>query len=81
MNEKDDLEKALEAGKKASNGKEKEIPKEVEIAFHNGALQTLSGERHGLIQMLQHVEERMQAHMKRMQELGVKFEQREDQKK
>lgn len=54
-----------------------QMPKEVEIGFHNGALQTLNGERAALIEMIQHVEARMQAHVKRMQELGVEFKQAE----
>ena len=54
-----------------------QMPKEVEIGFHNGALQTLNGERAALIEMIQHVEARMQAHVKRMQELGVEFKQPE----
>ncbi len=46
-----------------------------EIAFHQGSLNTLAKEREGLTQMVQVVEATMQGHIKRMQELGVKFEQ------
>lgn len=66
MNEvnKDNLEKAFE----------KESPKmtkEQEIAFHQGALNTLVNERNELFKMIQNVEVVMQAHLKRLEELGV----------
>jgi len=51
------------------------MPKEQEIAFHQGALNTLVKEREGLVQMVQVVEATIQGHMKRMEELGIKFEQ------
>lgn len=53
----------------------KTMPKEQEIAFHQGSLNTLVKEREGLMQMVQVVEATIQGHMKRMEELGVKFEQ------
>jgi hypothetical protein len=52
-----------------------------EVAFHQGSLNTLAKEREGLTQMLQVVEATMQGHIKRMQELGVKFEQPTEDKK
>jgi len=73
---KENLENALGSGA-TNNSKEPSAPqmsKEVEIGFHNGAIQTLNGERMALIEMIQHVEARMQAHVKRMQELGVEFQ-------
>ena len=65
--DKDNLEKALS---------EKEAPQmsqEEEIGFHKGALNTLANERNELFKMLQNVETIMQAHIKRLEELGVKI--------
>jgi hypothetical protein len=64
---KDNLEKAL--GKKEENG----MSKDVEIGFHQGALNTLINERNELIRVIQQVEAVMQAHMKRLEELGIKI--------
>ena len=55
----------------------KEAPpmsKEMEIGFHQGALNTLNNERIELFKMIQNVEAIMQAHLKRLEELGVKIE-------
>jgi len=71
---KDNLEKAL--GKKD----EPKISRDVEIGFHQGALNTLVNERNELIRMIQQVESVMQAHMKRLEELGVKIETSENKK-
>ncbi len=49
-----------------------EMPKEVEIGFHQGALNTLINERNELIRLIQQIERVMQAHIKRLEELGVK---------
>ena len=54
---------------------EQPMPKEQEITFHQGALNTLVKEREGLMQMVKVVEATIQGHMKRMEELGIKFEQ------
>jgi len=78
----ENLENALENKNSTEAVGEKntpQMPKEVEIGFHNGAIQTLSGERMALIEMIQHVEGRIQIHVKRMQELGVKFKEPEKQ--
>ena len=66
---KDDLEKALGN----DETKKPEISKEMEIGFHQGALNTLVNERNELIKIIQQVENVMQAHMKRLEELGVKI--------
>ena len=78
---KENLESALGKETPVQPTEQPEAPqmsKEVEIGFHNGAIQTLNGERMALIEMIQHVESRMQSHMKRMEELGVKFKQPEN---
>jgi len=65
--DKENLEKAFD---------KKEAPamsKEMEIGFHQGALNTLVNERNELFKMIQNVEAVMQAHMKRLEELGVKI--------
>ncbi len=50
------------------------MPKEEEIGFHKGALNTLAAERNELVKMIGNVEAIMQAHLKRLEELGVKIE-------
>lgn len=49
-----------------------ELPKEVEIGFHQGSLNTLINERNELIKLVHQIERVMQAHIKRLEELGVK---------
>ena len=54
--------------------KEAEIPQmssEEETGFHKGALNTLAAERNELVKMVGNVEAIMQAHIKRLKELGV----------
>ena len=66
--DKDKLEGAL------GDGKMPAIPKETEIGFHQGALNTLVNERNELIKMIQNIEVIMQGHIKRLEELGVKIQ-------
>jgi len=68
---KDNLEKALSKNKESSPP---QISPEEEIGFHKGALNTLISERNELFKMLQNIEAIMQAHLKRLEELGVKIE-------
>jgi hypothetical protein len=73
--DKEDLEKALiKENKSKSPDVQPEMSKIEEIAFHKGALNTLVGERNELYKMVQTVEAIMQAHAKRLQELGVKID-------
>lgn len=54
----------------------KESPKmsrDEEIGYHKGAINTLSNERNEFIRLIGIVESLMQAHLKRLQELGVKI--------
>jgi len=51
------------------------IPPEQEVAYHQGAINALAKEREGLMQMLQIVEATLNGHFKRLEELGVKFDQ------
>ena len=82
--DKDSLEKALssvdkEKAKKPvkeENETQPQLSKEEEIGFHKGALNTLAAERNELFKMIHNVEAIMQAHLNRLQELGVKIEQR-----
>ena len=68
---KENLEKAL--GKKEDKtDKSPEMSKEMEIGFHQGSLNTLLNERNEMIRMVQQIESVMQAHIKRLEELGVK---------
>ncbi len=67
-------EKDLEKSLKKPDIEEPKISKEEEIGFHKGCLNTLLGERNELVKMIQNVEAIMQAHIKRLQELGVKID-------
>ncbi len=49
-----------------------ELPREVEVGFHQGSLNTLINERNELVKLIQQIERVMQAHIKRLEELGVK---------
>jgi len=64
---KENLEKAL-------SDKTLKISRDEEVGFHKGALNTLVNERNELIKMAQMTENIMQAHLKRLEELGVKIE-------
>ena len=66
---KENLEKAFEKDEPVK------MTKETEIGFHQGALNTLVNERNELFKMIQNVEAVMQAHLKRLEELGVKIQQ------
>lgn len=50
------------------------MSKEEEIGYHKGAVTTLINERNELVRMIQAVEAIMQAHIKRLEELGVKIQ-------
>ena len=68
-----DLENSLSG----NSGKEPQAPhmsKDMEIGFHQGALNTLVNERNELVKMAQTTEQIMQAHIKRLEELGVKID-------
>jgi len=69
---KDNLEKALGSDKPIPK-----MPKEMEIGFHQGALNTLVNERNELFKIIVQVENVMQAHVKRLEELGVKIQKQE----
>jgi len=71
----ENLEKALDKEKKQQT---LQMSKEMEIGFHQGALNTLINERNELFKMIQNVEGVMQAHIKRLEELGVKIQQQKN---
>jgi hypothetical protein len=76
---KENLESSLSSGtattdKSLEKNEMPEISKEEEIGVHKGSLNTLAAERMELVKMLQNVETIMQAHLKRLEELGVKIE-------
>ena len=86
--DKDNLEKALnkviddkkefesQLGEMTKEGEEVSsfLDKNEEIGFHKGSLNTLAAERNELIKMIGNVEAIMQAHMKRLKELGVEID-------
>lgn len=71
---KDSLEKALSSNEEP---KSPQMSKEMEIGFHQGALNTLVNERNELLKIVMQVEQVMQAHIKRLEELGVKIQKQE----
>jgi hypothetical protein len=85
LNEKS-LEKALNKVDNNNSIKSKDesqgfdMPKEEEIGFHKGCLNTLVNERNELVKMIQNVEVIMQMHLKRLDELGVKIQSKEEKK-
>lgn len=50
---------------------EQQIPKEEEIGFHKGSLNTLMAERNEIVKMITNIEAIMKAHITRLKELGV----------
>lgn len=74
---KDNLEKALDNSNQPETSETPKMSKETEIGFHQGALNTLVAERNELFKMIQNVEAIMQAHLKRLEELGVKVQKQE----
>jgi hypothetical protein len=77
-----DDKKLEEMAEKAEKNKqeEPEISKEEEIGIHKGAINTLIAERNELVKMISNVEMIMQAHLKRLEELGIKLPTKEDKK-
>jgi hypothetical protein len=81
---KENLEKAVgDKGIKnqtsnENNSQGKQMSKEMEIGFHQGAMNTLVNERNELIKMAQMTERIMQGHMKRLEELGIKIQTQKD---
>ncbi len=67
------LENAINSATEPNDVKDKapEMSSEQEIGFHKGALNTLVAERGELVKMIGNVEAIMQAHIKRLKELGV----------
>ncbi|MFW5846887.1 MAG: hypothetical protein ACOCUU_01885 [Nanoarchaeota archaeon] len=51
-----------------------QMTKEQEISYHQGCLNTLVNERNELIKMAKTVEQIMQAHVQRLEQLGVKLQ-------
>jgi len=74
--DKEDLEKALSENSEDTEhgcGDDCKCDTNEEVGFHKGALNTLAAERNELFKMLQNVEAIMQAHLKRLGELGVEI--------
>ncbi len=79
----ENLENALSqnAQPNANQPQQPQMSPEMEIGFHQGALNTLINERNELIKMAQVTEQIMQAHIKRLEELGVKVNKGQPEKK
>jgi len=65
---RDNLERSL-----GNNENLPKVSKEEEIGIHKGAITTLVNERNELVKMIGNVEAIMQAHVQRLEELGVKI--------
>jgi len=59
--------------KQDSNNNSNNFSREEEIGYHKGAINTLVNERNELIRMIQVVDSLIQAHVKRLEELGVEM--------
>ena len=70
---KENLENALGTENSVKQETPK-MPKDVEIGFHQGAITTLVNERNEIVRMVSNVEAIIQAHVKRLEELGVKVQ-------
>lgn len=68
-----EIKKSSKELEEALGNNQPRISKEEEIGYHKGALNTLANERNELFKLIQVVESIMQAHMKRLEELGVKI--------
>lgn len=55
----------------------KEASKDEQIGYHKGALNTLIAERNELLRVVGITETFMQAHVKELEKLGVKFDKQE----
>ena len=73
---KDEIEKALQ-NQSQGNQSEEPVSKDMEIGFHNGALNTLGAERAELLNMVANVEKIMGMHIQRLEQLGVKVQKKE----
>lgn len=72
---KDNLENSLgNSENKPAEQEKPQMPREMEIGFHQGALNTLAAERAELVGMIQKVEKIMGMHIQRLEELGVKVQ-------
>lgn len=60
--------------KEQIQGQGQQMPKDVEVGYHKGSLNTLASERAELWKMIQNVEAIMSLHIKRLEELGVKVQ-------
>lgn len=74
LNSKLGKKEEVKCGNNCNGNCEEKHSKIEEISFHKGALNTLVGERNELFKMIQNVEAIMQAHIKRLEELGVKVQ-------
>ncbi len=69
-----DLESAINSTKnKEKKEEEPQMSSEQEIGFHKGSLNTLLTERKELIKIVGNIEGIIQAHVKRLKELGVEI--------
>ena len=68
-NIKKELENAVN-----EKGRNVSVSREETIGYHKGSITTLVNERNELVRILQVVESLIQAHVKKLEELGVKIQ-------
>lgn len=77
MMDANDLESAINSAKNSEEESNKiessKMSPEQEIGFHKGALNTLVAERTELIKIIGNIEGIMQAHIKRLKNLGIEI--------
>ena len=56
--------------------KQGEMPKEEQIGFHKGSINTLMAERNELLRIINVTEALANAHIKELEKLGVKLEEK-----
>lgn len=78
---KDNLENSLGNEEKPKEQEKPQMPREMEIGFHQGALNTLIAERAELVEMIRKVEKIVNMHIQRLEQLGVKVNKKEPEEK
>lgn len=69
----EDLSRAVSSAKEKAPVENK-MPKEEQIGFHKGSLNTLVSERNELVKIIANVEAIMKAHIDALKNLGVKMQ-------
>lgn len=66
------------ANPKENTNQENNMSKDEQIGFHKGAVNTLVAERNELLKMVNITEQLISAHIKALESLGIKLEQKRE---